>query len=114
MARIPTNRSNIDWAANLAVVSLAGIRIFRQANVSVPASSSASYTVQDSDTRRLIVFHAAPTNVDIRVALNATATSTSFPVATGVYFALEVEVGDSVSFFNTSGSSLTVYLVEVG
>lgn len=113
-ARVPLNRSNLDWAANIAQISLSGIRIFRQASVAPANGAQATYTVQDADTRRLIAFHNSTTNLDVRVNQGAAATSSHFPMATGTYFAFEVEKDDTVSFWNASGGALTIFLIEVG
>lgn len=114
MARVPTNRSNVSWAANVAMISLAGVRIFRQGSAAPGAGAEDSYTIQEDDARRLICFHNSGVNTDIRVELNGTAVATDMPMASGVYFAFEVEEGDTVSFFNTSAGSITVNVIEVG
>jgi uncharacterized iron-regulated membrane protein len=114
LARVPLNRSNLDWAANVAMVSLAGIRILKQATVAPGAGASATYTVTEKDAHRVVAFHGSTAALDIRVHQNGTATASHLPMANGVYMSFEVETDDTVSFFNTTGGAITVYLVELG
>lgn len=116
MALIPKRRSRHDWEGNQAVISLAGVRPLAQAVVTVTAGDNDDYTIDDDAglTKRVILFHNSGDITDIRVALNETATATDMPVASGVYFSLEVEDEDVVSLYNTSGGDIDVNVMEIG
>ena len=110
----PINPLHIEHEARLAQLSLAGVRPMEQSVVSVSASASSeqTYTIEDPATRRAIVVHLAANDDDIRFELNSTADSSSFPLLSSVYFGVQVEQGDVLHFFNTSGSPVTIYIME--
>jgi hypothetical protein len=116
VALIPKRRANHDYEGNVAAISLAGVRPLLQDTVVVTAGDDDSYTVDGVSgvTRRLVCFHNADLNDDIRVALNVAATADDMPITPGVYFVMEVETDDVVSFFNTSGADITVNVMEIG
>lgn len=109
----PRLHQNADWEGNLAAVSLAGVRPILQTTVAVGAGSEATYTLQHAAVKRVVLFYESNTNLDIRVDLNATASASSLPMVTGAYFVMEVDQGDVVHLFNTTGGSVTVYVAEI-
>ena len=110
----PTRREKHDWEAQMASVSLAGIRPLVSSSVSVGAASTGTYTVSGNQmTKRLVLFHDSGNNLEIRVDVNNTASSSSFPVATGLYFVLEVEEADDVSLYNGGAGTTVVYVAEI-
>lgn len=118
MALIPKRRSRHEWESSQAVISLAGVRPLVQAVVTVTASDNDDYTVDDPTSaglvKRVILYHNSGGNTDIRVALNETADATKMPIASNVYFAIEVEDEDVISLFNTTGSDIDVNVMEIG
>lgn len=116
MALIPNRRARSDWESAQAAISLAGIRPVLQDTIVVTAGARDDYTVDGASgvAKRVILFHDSGGNLDIRVALNENADATKMPVASGVYFSLEVEEGDIVSLWNTSASDITVNVMEIG
>lgn len=113
MPGAPNIRSDLKHEGVLATVSLAGIRPLVNASVAVGASAEGTYTIANISTKRVVLYHKAADDLDIRVDLNATAVATDFPVASGVYFVMEVEKDDVVHLFNNNASSVTVYLMEI-
>jgi len=99
--------------AGLAAISLAGVRLLKQATIAPGASANASYTVTEGATRRVVLFHDSGTNTDLRAELNAAATATDMPLASGVYFVLDAVKDDTVQVFNTTGGALTVNIAEI-
>ena len=116
---VQTRRQKHDWEAQMASVSLAGIRPLVMSSVSVGATSNGSYLVSDNDmTERLVVYHDSGNNLDIRFDISspnapATATATSFPIGSGIYFVMEVDNGETLSLYNTSAGAITVYVCEI-
>lgn len=106
-------REDLRWEQSMAALSLAGIRPIANGSAAVAGSTEETYTIVGKHTNRVIVFHDSGEALDIRFDLNATAGATDFPVASGVYFVLEVETGDVVHVYNTSGVAITVYFLEI-
>lgn len=109
----PNKRDDLEWEQKLASISLAGVRPLVVDSVSVAASSEQTYTLVDKSVKRLVVLHVASGDTDIRFDLNATATLSSFPILPSVYFVVEAGTDDVAHFFNTSGGSITVYIMEI-
>jgi len=99
--------------AGLAAISLAGVRLLVQATIAPGASANLAYTITSSATRRVVLFHDSGTNTDLRVELNAPATATDMPLASGVYFVLDAVKDETVQVFNTTGGAITVNIVEI-
>jgi len=106
-------RRDTGHEAGLATISLAGVRLLVQAVITPGASANVAYTVTEASTRRVVLFHDSGTNTDLRVEQNAAATVTDLPIASGIYFVLEAVKGETVQVFNTSGSGITVNIVEI-
>ena len=100
--------------AGLAAISLAGVRLLVQATIAPGAAANVAYTVVNGATKRVVLFHDSGVNTDLRVELNAAATATDMPLATGVYFVLDAVKDDTVQVFNTTGGALTVNIAEIG
>lgn len=109
-----------------ATRALAGVRELVQATVAPLAGGEASYTVANAETRRLMCVHlgaSTPAAGDIRFRCNATAAATHMPLAPQKYALFELsgprtiganaQAGETISFFNTSADTVTVYLLEL-
>ena len=108
--------SAMEWEGFRAMLALAGVRQLVQSSVSVGTGAENSYTVANIETRRVIIVHgggATPAFGDIRFEINATAVATDFPIAPQKYFVVDAEKDDDLSFYNTSGGSITVYVMEI-
>jgi plastocyanin len=109
---VPIVGGELRHEQSLAARSSAAHRILAQAVIAPGAGAAAAHTVADKAVKRLVCLYAAGTAGDIRVELNAAAAATDMPLVPGEYFAVEVEVGDTVSFWNTTGGGLNVYVME--
>jgi len=129
----PANRRphSIEYEGMRAMLSLAGVRMLTQGNVSVTTSDT-TYAVVEMNARRVILFHnggTTPTNLDIRFNMNATALNTHFPIAFGKYFVIDARgpytipapagqgnpiavSGDVIHLISTNGT-ITVYVMEI-
>lgn len=96
-----------------ALISLGGIRPLVQDSVAVANGSEDTYEVTDTRARRLLVFHNGSGNTDIRFELNGTASGDELPILPATYFILQVEEGDILHLYNTTGSPITVFVVEI-
>lgn len=106
--------ARLDWEAHLAAVSLAGVRILVQATVAPTAGNEATYTVTSAATKRVVLFHDSGNNLDIRFTYgNTAADANDLPVATGIYFVVDVEKDEVIRVFNTSGATITVNVAEL-
>lgn len=113
---MPRRLSPIEYEGHRAMLALAGVRQLVQASVSVSNGAANSYTVTDPQTRRVICVHpggATPATGDIRINPAATATATSFPLLPQKYFVVDAEKADQISFYNTTGSAIVVYVMEI-
>jgi hypothetical protein len=125
MAPPPARRiaaSNYELAK--AVIAMAGVRQLVQANISVAGTSDGTYTPVNAATRRVIAIHLGTGNNDIHFNLNAAASSSTVPVIPARYFVIDCYgprpatptqpalTADVLHFFNTTGTAITVYLVE--
>lgn len=104
---------NASWEANLAAVSLAGIRPLQYATSNVAATSEATYTVLNPACKRVVLFHDGPLNTAVSMAINETASANTIPVLPAMYFVVEVDVGDVIHLYNTTGSPILVYITEI-
>lgn len=104
---------NRTHAAEVAALSLAGIRPFLTGVVAVSAGSESTYTIADNRTNRVVLFYDGTTNLDIRVELEETADANSFPIAPGVYFSIQAVENEVVHLYNTTGAGINVYVVEI-
>lgn len=112
---MPTQRPNAAHAGNLAAIALAGIRPILTDTIT-PTNGSADdpYTVQSAATNRVMLFHLASNDDDVRVCeVGGTAVATDMPVASGVYFVMEAYEDDVISLYNGSGGALTIYVMEL-
>lgn len=109
----PIIRDNIEWESDMAAVSMAGIRPITQGSVDVSSGSEGTYTIDDIRTKRAVIIHVSSGNTDVRFELNATAQADDFPLIPAVYFVVEVEEDDVLHFYNTTGGSVTVYILEI-
>lgn len=100
------------WESGRANLSLAGVRYLAQGSVAVGASAEGTYTVVNGSTRRVIVAFAG-TFGDIRFDYNATASATDFPLMPNTHFRVDAAKDGVLHFYNTSGGSITVYLMEI-
>lgn len=110
MARRP---SSIEYEAARAMLAMAGIRILKQANVTVTLGEADTYTVTEAGTRRVVCVHLGTGNGDIRIAHNATPTANSLPLIPASYFSVDAEKDDTIQFFNTTAGDIKVYLAEI-
>lgn len=101
-----------NYEAAKAMLSVAGLRQLIQANISAANGADSTYTVQNKATRRVVIVHLNAGNGDLRFNINANATATTVPVLAGRYFVVDCLQNDVLHFFNTTGTSFTVYLVE--
>ena len=99
--------------SGLAAISLAGVRILVQATIAPGASANVAYTVTSGAAKRVVLFHDSGTNTDLRVEQNAAATATDMPLASGIYFVVEAVKDETVQVFNTTGSGITVNIMEI-
>lgn len=96
-----------------ALLSLAGIRIIKQATHSATNGANTAYTVTEANTRRVVVFHTNAAADAIRVNHNAAATASHLPVLPQHYFIVDAKKADTVNFWNTTGGAITVNIVEI-
>jgi hypothetical protein len=109
-----TRRERHDWEAQMASVSLAGIRPLVTDHVTVGAGGSNTYTISNNQlTKRLVVFHDANGNKVIYFSLDAAATTDDMPIVPGIYFVLEVEQGETLYLYNDGGTSIHVHVMEI-
>jgi hypothetical protein len=95
------------------ILAMAGFRQILQTTLSVGAGVAAGYTVQRANTRRVVYIHNSTGAFDIRVDPTATATATSFPVLPQRYLTIDAKKDDVISFFNTSGGTVVISLMEI-
>jgi len=114
---MPRRLSPIEYEGHRAMLALAGVRQLVQSSVTVSNGAENSYTVTDPQTRRVICVHpgdaTTPATGDIRINPAATATATAFPLLPQKYFVVDAEKDDDISFYNTTGSSIVVYVMEI-
>lgn len=103
---------NLEHESRLANISRAGWRPLVEAAVSVGGNSEATHEITRSEARRVLLL-TTDGKTDLRVDINETATATSLPLLPNEYVILQVEQGDTVHLFNTTGGALTVYIVEL-
>lgn len=113
MATSPRRPNNWVWEAQLAQLSLAGVRFIEQASHSATNGVSTTYTVQDIRTRRVVLIHIGTGNGDIRVAFNEAATATHIPLIPARYFSVDAKKNDTIRFFNTTGAPIVVNILEI-
>lgn len=118
----PRRAASLEWEANRATLALAGIRILKQAVVTAAAGVSTGYTLANIQTRRLVCLHLGAGNTDIRISYNTAALATHLPVLPGRYFLIDAgfvkdaagtQNADIVYFYNETGGSISVYVVEI-
>lgn len=110
----PRKVARLDWEAHLAAVSLAGVRILVQSTMAPLAGAEATYTVADTSTKRVVLFHDSGDNTDIRFTYGSVAADASdLPVISGVYFVVDAEKGEVLRVFNTSAGTITVNVAEL-
>lgn len=102
----------LDHEAARAQLSSAGWSILTNGTAAPGAGAAAGYTVQDIRTRRVAVVFTG-SFLDIRVDTNATATATDFPLIPNQYVVIDAAKDSIISFYNTTGGSLTVYCAEL-
>ena len=108
------NRSDQGNEGFGAMISMAGIRpVSAMASVSVSATSANSKTILSAATRRCLVLVIGGTAGDIRVTLNETADANDWPLIPDLYFSFAVEKDDTINVYNTTGSAVTVYFLEL-
>lgn len=110
---MPAINRNLEDLSRRAMISLGGVRPIQQSTIDVAGTSQGTHTVDDSGCQRVLVFHDASTNTDIRFALNGTADGDSLPVVPGAYFVVQAVKGDVLHFYNTTGGSITLNVVEL-
>lgn len=109
-----------------ATRALAGVRELLQATAAPTTGAEAGYTVQNAETRRVMVFHlgaSSPAAGDIRFKCNGTATASNMPLVPQKYALFELsgprtigstsQAGETISFWNTSADTITVYILEL-
>lgn len=96
-----------------AMMAVAGLRLLEQATVSVGAGSAESYQISNTRTRRVVSIHLATGIGDIRIAVNEAATANKLPLIPQRYLVIDADDTDYLSFYNTTGGSITVYVAEV-
>lgn len=99
--------------AALASRSIAGWKILKQATVSATNAANTTYTVTEEITKRVAFIVIGTTDGDIRFEHNAAATATDVPLVNAAYVTLEAKKNDTVEFWNTTGSPITVNVVEL-
>lgn len=121
----PRRVTAVEFEGALAQLAVAGIRQILQATVTAAPGASTPYTIQNTRTRRVLCIHLNSGAGDIRFNYNAAATATSFPVMPQRYFPVDASANgptaanpsggtaDTLNFFNTTGSSVIIYIVEV-
>lgn len=112
-ATSPRRPNNWQWEAALAQLSLAGVRFLLQALHSATTGANTVYTVADSRTRRVVVIHLSTGNGDLRADYNQAATATSLPVIPARYFVIDAKKGDTLQFWNTTGGTFNVNILEI-
>lgn len=113
MPTFPRRPNNWVWEAQLAQLSLAGVRFIKQASHTATNGVDTSYTVTEPNTRRVVLVHIATGNGDIRVAYNEAATATSLPLIPARYFVVDAKKNDVIHFFNTTGAGIVVSVLEI-
>lgn len=112
-ATSPRRPNNWQWEQALATLSLAGVRFLLQAVHSATNGANTVYTVQDVRTRRVVVLHLNAGNGDLRCAYNEAATATTLPVIPARYFVIDAKKADTLQFWNTTGSTFSVNILEI-
>ena len=100
------------YEAQQANLSTAGIRQLTQASLPVGAGASATYTVASPEARRVAVIFIGNLG-DIRFNQGASAAATHLPIPPGELFRVTAIQGEQLSFYNTTASAITVYLIEL-
>jgi len=112
------------------MLAIAGIRQLIQNNVSAGAGADTTYTVVNENARRVILLHLSAGAGDIRFNINALANANTIPIIPQRYFVVDARgaytipappgqggpiavAADVLHFFNTSGSPVTVYIMEI-
>lgn len=125
-SRLPSSGT---YEAVRAVMSMAGIRQILQANISATNGADTTYTVQDPGTRRVIFIHASAGSLDIRFNINAAASASTIPIIPTRYVVVDAHgplnkptppgqsvitvPADVLHFFNTTGSPVTIFIMEI-
>lgn len=108
------DRPNAAHAASNATIALAGIREIAQGTIAASnGSADDDYTVANPETNRVILFHLATNDDDMRFSMDGSAVATDMPLKSGVYFVVEAYMDDVISVYNDSGGAQTVYVMEV-
>lgn len=95
-----------------AMLSLAGIRMISQSKITGGgAGSNNTYTVLSVDTRRVIIYVDHASNI-VRLNIDAAATANHIPVKNQVYLVVDVEKGQVINLFDTTGGTL-INVVEI-
>lgn len=97
---------------NQAILVAAGWNPGAQGSAAPTASANDSYEVTGSTTRWVAVAFTG-TFEDIRFEKNAAATATDFPLLPASHIVFEAVDGDTLNFWNTSGSQISVYCLEL-
>ncbi len=121
---MPRRISEASFDLAKATLSMAGLRMISQTNISVGAGADGTYTVLNEACRRVVAVHIATGNGDIRFNLNAASDATKVPVIPARYFVVDVQsprpatpvqpavTGDVLHFFNTTAGAIVVNIVE--
>lgn len=102
--------------ADLALMALAGIRVLVHGSAAPTTGAAASYTVTDDNTRRVMFLHlgaGAPAAGDIRFRIGGTASAAYMPLIPQRYMVLSLVKDETVSFFNTSADTISIYAAEM-
>lgn len=112
---VDPKRRNAAQESAESMISMAGVRPLVESSVAVSATSADSYTITHSFCKRVLLFHTAANDDDIRVDLDDdnAGVATDMPLASGVYFVFEAYEGEIVRLYNTTGSPVTVYIWEL-
>lgn len=105
--------SNLEWESSRGILAMAGFRELLQAKMDLATVTEDIYTVQHENARRVVILHAASGATDLRVSATGTADDTKMPVLPQRYVSIDAKKGDELSFYNTSGNTITIYFMEI-
>ena len=104
---------NLPNEGDRALLAIAGFRINLQTNVSVSASSEATYNVSDPASRRAVLVHLGAAAGDIRFVVDGTAAATDVPLLPERYIIFDVNTDSVIHLFNTTGGAIVVHIMEL-
>ena len=110
---VTRTKDNIPFEAGLANIAIAGLRILVQDTLSVPNGGTATYTVVDPSTRRVLVIHNSTAAFDIRYNDGAVAASDDLPILPQFYFVVDREKDQILGFRNADTIAQTMNIVEL-